>query len=101
MMNKPYAVTTLEPMGKHKYKHKHKQGYLPVNYDRYQGAVIDTDGNEQPITEQMILNACNALESFSYFLPASNPSALNRACRFSSNICQFPIRHRENSRRIG
>ena len=30
--------------------------------DDYHGAVIDMDGNEQPITEEMILDACAALE---------------------------------------
>ncbi|ARN75896.1 PA1571 family protein [Oceanicoccus sagamiensis] len=28
----------------------------------YHGAIIDLDGNEQPITEAMILAACAALE---------------------------------------
>ena len=34
----------------------------PFIDDGYHGAIIDPEGNEHPITEKMILDACAALE---------------------------------------
>lgn len=76
---------------------RHKREHLTT----FQGAIIDADGNEVPITQQMIQAACSALEGDSYVVPRSKPSAASARYSLSSSSCVLPMRKRENSRRTG
>ena len=89
-MNKTYAVVSSLPS---RQRSPHQRLHHPLFKEHvFRGHVIDAQGKEQLITEQMILEACNAMEHWTHFIPTAKFNTARQRSKISSKARVLPIR---------